>query len=135
MELINILRPTLAVARFVPFAAVALEQHPQWRRIFADGDHSDLEPFVQEVRRFFPFFPAVPGRVREPFEWRRHHFREGDWVILDLYGTGGVEHRRAAQEHSHRPLRHGARDPRPGPDDPPPPLPSAPRSGVVVTRH
>lgn len=87
VELINILRPTLAVSRFIAFAAVALEQYPRWRRTFAAGDESDLEPFVQEVRRFYPFFPAVPGRVREPFEWSGHRFGAKDWVILDLYGT------------------------------------------------
>lgn len=87
VEIINILRPTFAIARFVVFAAQALEQHPRWREAFAAGDESDLEPFVQEVRRYYPFFPAVPGTVRTPFSWRDHRFRTGDWVILDLYGT------------------------------------------------
>lgn len=87
VELLNILRPIFAVALFVEFAGAALIEHPQWRRAFADGDESDLEPFVQEVRRHYPFFPAVPGRVAEPFTWRGHRFREGDWAILDLYGT------------------------------------------------
>lgn len=87
VELLNILRPILAVALFIEFAAVALVQHPQWRDAFAAGEDTDLEPFVQEVRRYYPFFPAVPGRVREPFTWRGHRFDEGDWVILDLYGT------------------------------------------------
>ncbi|MFE5774784.1 cytochrome P450 [Brachybacterium sp. NPDC056505] len=87
VELLNILRPILAVSLFVEFAAVALIEHPQWRRAFAAGDEDDLEPFVQEVRRYYPFFPAVPGRVRTPFTWRGHSFRAGDRVILDLYGT------------------------------------------------
>lgn len=87
VELVNILRPTLAVARFIVFAAVALTHHPQWRDTFAAGDESDLEPFVQEVRRFYPFFPAVPGRVNEPFTWDEHQFDRNDLVILDLYGT------------------------------------------------
>lgn len=88
VELINILRPTFAVSRFIVFAAVALHQHPQWREAFAGGDESDLEPFAQEVRRWFPFFPAVPGRVRRDFSWNGHAFGEGDLVMLDLYGTG-----------------------------------------------
>ncbi|WP_144790147.1 cytochrome P450 [Kocuria palustris] len=87
VEIINILRPTFAVERFIVFAALALDQNPRWRESFAAGDESGLEPFVQEVRRFYPFFPAVPGRVKEPFEWRGHRFGTGDWVILDLYGT------------------------------------------------
>ena len=87
VELINILRPTLAVARFIVFAAVALVEHPHWRDAFSSGDDTDVEPFVQEVRRFYPFFPAVPGRVHEAFTWREHRFEHGDRVILDLYGT------------------------------------------------
>ena len=87
VELINVLRPTVAVARFVVFAAVALHQHPRWRAVFAAGDTDDLESFVQEVRRFYPFFPAVPGRTTKAFAWGGHRFRQGEWVILDLYGT------------------------------------------------
>ncbi|WP_040160815.1 cytochrome P450 [Mobilicoccus massiliensis] len=87
VEIINILRPTLALANFVVFAALALDEHPEWREAFAAGDESDLEPFVQEVRRYYPFFPAVPGRVVEPFEFGGHSFARGEWVILDLYGT------------------------------------------------
>src|SRR5699024_12610745 len=59
VEVINILRPTLAVARFIAFAAVALHKYPKWRETFAAGDESDLEPFVQEVRRYYPFFPVI----------------------------------------------------------------------------
>jgi len=87
VELINLLRPTVAVARYVTFAALALYQYPEYReRIRAvDGDY--LEWFVQEVRRFYPFFPSVAGRVREPFTWRGIRFAEGAWVMLDIYGT------------------------------------------------
>ncbi|MHC5560658.1 cytochrome P450 [Kocuria sp. U4B] len=87
IELLNVLRPTVAVARYIVFAAVALHEHPQWRVAFAAGQETDLEPFVQEVRRYYPFFPAVGGRAREAFAWRGHHFGVGDWVMLDLYGT------------------------------------------------
>lgn len=87
VELINVLRPTVAVARFVAFAAHALHEHPDCRRELAGGDDGRLEMFVQEVRRFYPFFPLVGGRVRGAFDWRGHRFAGGDWVIFDLYGT------------------------------------------------
>lgn len=87
IELINILRPTLAVANFITFAALALHEHPRWVEIFREGGHDDLRPFTQEVRRCYPFFPVVAGRVRKPFAWKGHHFAERDWVMLDLYGT------------------------------------------------
>ncbi len=85
VELLNVLRPAVAVARFVTFAALALHEHPECR----EGLHDDecLERFVQEVRRFYPFFPFIAGRVRKEFDWRGGHFAAGTWVLLDLYGT------------------------------------------------
>ena len=86
VEIINLLRPIVAVNRFIVFATLALHQHPAWRQRLSE-DESWLEPFVQEVRRFYPFFPIIGGRVRESFDWSGHRFAAGDWVILDLYGT------------------------------------------------
>jgi fatty-acid peroxygenase len=87
VELLNILRPVVAVARFTVFAALALHEHPEWRDPLRTGDPADVEYFVQEVRRLCPFFPAVPARVRDDFEWRGHRFPAGCPVLLDLYGT------------------------------------------------
>ena len=87
VELLNLLRPIVAIGRFIVFAALALHRHPLWRERFAKGDLDDLEPFVQEVRRHSPFFPVIGGRVRKAFTWRGYAFPEGHWVLLDLYGT------------------------------------------------
>ena len=87
VELLNLLRPIVAVANYIVFAALALHENPGWRRRLAAGDDALREHFVQEVRRFYPFFPFVAGRVTEPFSWHGHRFARGDWVILDLYGT------------------------------------------------
>lgn len=87
VEYLNVTRPTVAVDRFIAFCGHALHQHSEWRERLRDGDDSLLEAFVQEVRRFYPFFPAVGGRARRPFEWRGVRFEKGDWVLLDLYGT------------------------------------------------
>ncbi|MFE0593649.1 cytochrome P450 [Micromonospora echinospora] len=84
--LLNILRPTVAVDRFVVFAALALHEHPQWRERVRAGA-AETEQFVQEVRRFYPFFPVAAARVRRSFDWRGHHFPRGRRVLLDLYGT------------------------------------------------
>jgi fatty-acid peroxygenase len=86
VELLNILRPTVAVSRYVAFAAVALHDHPEARAALADGEER-VEQFVHEVRRFYPFFPAVAGIVERAFEWRGHRFQPGCRVVLDLYGT------------------------------------------------
>ncbi|MDF2381820.1 cytochrome P450 [Nostoc ellipsosporum NOK] len=87
VELINVLRPTVAVDRFITFAALALHQHPHSRPFVQAGNEEALQAFAQEVRRFYPFFPVVGGRALAGFEWRDHLFSPGDWVLLDLYGT------------------------------------------------
>ncbi|MDB5745677.1 MAG: hypothetical protein JWP72_525 [Massilia sp.] len=86
-ELINVLRPVVAVARYIVFGALALHSFPEWRARLAAGSDADLEMFVQEVRRYFPFFPAVGGRALASFEWNGLVFDKGDWVLLDMYGT------------------------------------------------
>jgi fatty-acid peroxygenase len=87
VELLNVLRAVVAVARFIVFAARALHEHPEARRRVATGNRPYLDHFTQEVRRLSPFFPFIGGRVRRPFEWRGYSFPKGTWVILDLYGT------------------------------------------------
>lgn len=91
VELINVLRPVVAVGRYIVFAALALHRHPKWARAFAAGDDADLDHFADEVRRFYPFFPVVGGRATESFEWEGHRFEPGDLVLLDLYGTNHDE--------------------------------------------
>jgi fatty-acid peroxygenase len=87
VEVINVLRPTVAVARFVTFAALALYEHPECRQKLQAGEEGYAELFVQEVRRFYPFFPLVAAVVRDEFEWKGYRFPRGRWVLLDLYGT------------------------------------------------
>lgn len=87
VELLNVVRPIVANARFVVFAALALWQHPHWKQEFALGDLTRLGPFVQEVRRFYPFFPLIGGRSVRPFTWHGYTFPKDSWVLLDLYGT------------------------------------------------
>ncbi len=87
IELVNLLRPTVAVDRFVTFAAVALHEHPECRDQILSGDDEALERFVQEVRRYYPFFPFMGGRAMAELSWRGHHLPKGAWVILDAYGT------------------------------------------------
>ncbi len=86
VELLNVLRPTVAIARFITFAAVALHEHPEWRQRLRDHA-AETELFVQEVRRFYPFFPCAVARVRERFTWQGCAFPKGTRVLLDLYGT------------------------------------------------
>ncbi len=87
VELINFLRPTVAVARYVTFAAQALYENPALREKLLSGGDDEAERFTQEVRRYYPFFPAVAGKALRAFEWEGHKFEEGAWFLLDIYGT------------------------------------------------
>lgn len=87
VEIINIVRPVVAIGRYIVFAAMALKEQQQWAERFAAGDETQLEAFTEEVRRLYPFFPFIGGRARETFEWEGYRIRKSDWVILDLHGT------------------------------------------------
>src|SRR5690606_22106683 len=86
VELLNVLRPTVAVSVYIVFVAHALHTQREAREQLHRGAPDDVERFVQEVRRFYPFFPAVAARVREDFEWRGYRFPQGRRVMLDLHG-------------------------------------------------
>lgn len=86
VELLNVLRPTVAVSVFIVHAVHALHWYPEWSQRLKNGA-ALLDPFVQEVRRLYPFFPAVAARVKTAFEWNGYRFPEGCRVLLDLYGT------------------------------------------------
>jgi fatty-acid peroxygenase len=87
VEVINLLRPTVAVARFITFAALALHDHPECRPRLAAQDDAYAELFAHEVRRFYPFFPFATARVRRDFDWQGYHLPKGTRTLLDLYGT------------------------------------------------
>jgi fatty-acid peroxygenase len=87
VELLNVLRPTVAVALYVVFTALALHDFPEAARSLSEGRRAARENFVQEVRRFYPFFPFAAAKVRRDFEWRGQQFSRGQRTLLDLYGT------------------------------------------------
>src|SRR4051812_2109775 len=63
VELLNVIRPTTAVAWFVAYSAHALIRWPDNRKRLADGDAAFAEAFGHEVRRFYPFPPVLRGRA------------------------------------------------------------------------
>lgn len=86
VELLNVLRPTVAVSTYLAFAATALHQQPSARRAVMTDDHA-LAAFVMEVRRFYPFFPFAAALVRRPFDWNGVTVPAGRRVLFDIYGT------------------------------------------------
>ena len=83
VELLNFVRPIVAVSVYMVFVAHALHQNPEAQPRGPEA----TERFVQEVRRFYPFAPAVAARVKRDFDWAGIRFAKGRRVLLDLYGT------------------------------------------------
>jgi len=88
VELLNLLRPTVAVAWLGTFAALRLAEHPQWRERLLPADAGEERlAFAQEVRRTTPFVPALAGRVRQPAELSGVLARPGQFIVLDVVGV------------------------------------------------
>jgi fatty-acid peroxygenase len=87
VELLNVLRPTVAVAWLGTFAAKALHQVPQWRDLLsANGAVATRYAFAQEVRRTTPFAPALTGLARRSATHDGISIRPGDRLLLDIMG-------------------------------------------------
>lgn len=86
IELLNILRPTVAVAWYITFAAHAMHRWPEERVQLRSGDEGYADAFANEVRRFYPFAPFIGGRAARRQVWRGQPIPEGAMVLLDLYG-------------------------------------------------
>jgi fatty-acid peroxygenase len=91
VELLNVLRPTAAVAWFVAFAAHALHRWPAHREPLRDGDPAFATAFAHEVRRFYPFAPFLGGLAVRELSWRGATLPEGGIVLLDVYGQNHDE--------------------------------------------
>jgi fatty-acid peroxygenase len=87
VELLNIVRPTVAVAWFVLFAALTLHTHPEWRARLAGDNEELLEAFAHEVRRVYPFTPALADQARRDFRWQGHRIPRHRMIVFDAYGT------------------------------------------------
>lgn len=95
VELQNCIRPLIAVARFVAFAAKELHDRPEWRaRIAAEtadrGTFIDgplAVAFAQEIRRTAPFVPVLPAWALVDIELDGQRLSAGGRIVLDVLGT------------------------------------------------
>lgn len=86
VELLNMIRPTVAVSWFVAFSAHALQQWPAHREALRAGDDAFAEAFAHEVRRFYPFAPFVAGRAARDLTWHAEQIPRGAMVMIDVFG-------------------------------------------------
>lgn len=87
VELLNLIRPTVAVAWLLDYAALMLQGHPRLLPDLRTADDRRLEAFSLEVRRCCPFVPALAARADVDFDWHGIHVPAGRLIILDVYGT------------------------------------------------
>ena len=88
VELLNVLRPTIAVSWLGMWAALYLDEAPRWRDQLAGpttGTHHVA--FAEEVRRSTPFVPVLAGKVRRRTTHDGVELRAGDRIVLDVWGT------------------------------------------------
>lgn len=95
VEFQNSIRPMIAVARFVAFAAKQLHDRPDWRDRIANetADRGTLvsgplaTAFAQEIRRTALFVPMLPGWAITDVELDGVRVKAGGRVVLDILGT------------------------------------------------
>ncbi|MEZ5650868.1 MAG: cytochrome P450 [Burkholderiaceae bacterium] len=95
VELLNLVRPCVAVSVFITFAAHALATHreradalrSELGQVGDPRDSTALTAFVQEVRRDYPFFPMLAARARGDIECLGHRIPADRLVLFDVYGT------------------------------------------------
>jgi fatty-acid peroxygenase len=84
VELLNILRPTVAVTWPATMAIADLLHRPD-REDIVTTDR--LVPYLHECRRLQPFVPALAGKARRASELSGVEVRPGDRIVLDVVGT------------------------------------------------
>ena len=91
VELLNIIRPIVAIATYITFGALAMHKHAECRLNLKSDTNDYKQMFVQEVRRFYPFTPFVGAKVKKSFIWKDYYFKKGTLVLLDIYGANHSE--------------------------------------------
>jgi fatty-acid peroxygenase len=86
VEVLNVVRPTVAISWFVAFAAHALHRWPDNRDRLLSGDSAFATAFAHEVRRYYPFAPFIGGRAPREVEWDGERVPAGSMVLLDIFG-------------------------------------------------
>lgn len=86
VEVLNVVRPTVAVTWYVTFAAHAMHRWPHLRDRLREGGPDYAEAFTHELRRFYPFVPFVGGRAVADRRWKGEPIPAEATVLLDVYG-------------------------------------------------
>ncbi|MBU5360267.1 cytochrome P450 [Enterococcus raffinosus] len=87
VELLNVIRPTVALTVWIALMGHALFSRPDiYQRLHTEFDQLQ-DSFIQELRRYYPFFPMLPAFAKQDVEVDGYLIPKDSWVVLDLYGT------------------------------------------------
>lgn len=87
VELLNVIRPTVALTVWIALMGHALFSRLDiYQRLHAEFDQLQ-DSFIQEMRRYYPFFPMLPAFAIQDVEVDGYLIPKDSWVVLDLYGT------------------------------------------------
>lgn len=87
VELLNVIRPTVALTVWIALMGHAIFSRPDiYQRLHAEFDQLQ-DSFIQEMRRYYPFFPMLPAFAKKDVEVDGYLIPKDSWVVLDLYGT------------------------------------------------
>lgn len=87
VDLNNAYRPIIAAAYLIVFGALAIHEYPEMKPKLQADEKNFSKLFAQEVRRYYPFAPAMAAKANRNFIWHGYHVKEGMLVVLDLFGT------------------------------------------------
>lgn len=87
VDLNNAYRPIIAAAYLIVFGALAIHEYPDMKPKLQADENNFSKLFAQEVRRYYPFAPAMAAKANRDFVWHGYHVKEGMLVVLDLFGT------------------------------------------------
>ncbi|ARK24097.1 cytochrome P450 [Sporosarcina sp. P37] len=98
VELLNIIRPTVALTVWVALMGHALfARRDIYEELKADFDGLQ-DSFIQEMRRYYPFFPMLPAIAVSDVEIDGYLIPKDSWVVLDIYGSNHDERTIASPE-------------------------------------
>jgi fatty-acid peroxygenase len=110
VEMLNVVRPAVAIAWFVAFSGHALHRWPANRERLRGHDDVFAEAFAHEVRRFYPFAPLMGAVARRDVPWDGDVIEPGTLVLLDLFGQNHDD-RLWVEPYAFRPERFLGRPP------------------------
>lgn len=87
VELLNIIRPTVAITVWVALMGRILFNKTEVYQKLANNFVELQDSFIEELRRYYPFFPMIPATSIQDVEIDGYLIPKDSWVVLDIYGT------------------------------------------------